>query len=662
MRILLLLLIGTFLILPGKVVAQAQMDGLYEIHGYNSELGDYDGNAWVRGSQVQRLLRWKTFRHMDHQVESIWSGTVDSKDFIFTLSLSNVLTSYNDFSPASEEFRHPLIVTLPRTSIVSGFTFSVKGEGTYAESWHHLGEAPKVPLWQDQRKSVEGVGDTTTLLMKIIRWIGLDVVINWYRSQPEVEVYKDRPEYQQQKQYFIQDHTDADFYAKNPHVLRVINKTLNPLSLAEAVMRRNAYAPTFEEKAQFFGKQTLTQNLNAAGLLEFAVIDHDGNKIDRKTEYDSALWSAMYAWSEVLRYEATKDPLALVNFRRVLDGILTLVEITGDPENFARALAISPLGEDLGPGWIQGQGKYAHLKWRQGGNNDMAKGLFITLALAHKVVDPTERTLCARIQKVSRALLTLKPIGKGGFNGGIAHGLIALWEKDEYELVLFSNYIQGIIGRLGDITDIEDGFYLGGIADWSGVHLSAISNISLILLSQELIKVFPYQGKGYLASRTLKIGQDRLKGMEETYQPAQRDFLTIISFAFSRDTKDTILRGRAREALWTLKEVPAPRFVGQGSVDLQKIPQWSLSAWPWLPWKALKGARKMRDQVPFSDHAQGAYSYPIFETQAWSSSYLWKEAPFSIKHASNPQVQPFSADYLMLYWLARNAGLLGPGE
>jgi hypothetical protein len=289
----------------------------------------------------------------------------------------------------------------------------------------------------------------------------------------------------------------------------------------------------------------------------------------------------------------------------------------------------------------------------------MIKGVLMTLTLAHQIVGVDELELRARIQKASRALLKLDAVsGKSG-NRGLAHGLVALWTKDDHHLRMFSSDLLNIVTMIGDISDIDSGFYVGGIADWSGIHLSMISNIAQILLSQELMKVFPSLPHGYMARDALRSAEATLWEMQQTYKNANRDFLTIITYAFSSKAKnDNVFRMEAENALWTLREVPIPRIIGSASVDLRKHAHWSLSAWPHLPWKALAGLRKMKPDLDFNYFAMGSYGYPHFETGIWSTNYLWKDSPFRVGWSSDPRSLPFSSDFLMAYWAARASGLL----
>lgn len=660
------------------LTSQAFADGLYQVQGFDPERGEYTGQAWIHDSRAQRVIRWTKYRYvpandrnLSYEVEGVWSGSFKDHELQFSLSLSNVLTGYGTFEPSAQELQTPISVSshfpddpaIPKMEL----SFNVPGEGAYQETWERIGEGSSTPLWKNRRSVTDGTGDHTPWYYQVAVVAGLGKVADWYRAQPQAQAYKDRDEFRYQRQYFVSDKTDADFYAANPSVLRVTNKTLNPLSLAEALMRRNAYAPKLADKAEYFRDETLKNNLNAVGTLELASIDENGKKIGRTPDYDSALWTAVFGWSELMRYEVTKDPQALANFKRVLDAELTLIEITGDRHTFARAIAIASPDENLGEGWVQGTGKYSGLKWRTGANNDMVKGLFLTFILAHQVLSSQDTEFRPRIVSATRALLKTEPIHERSFNSGIAHGLVALWSDDAQERVdelqTFSNSVYNLETILGDITGLTGSAYIGGVADWSGIHLSMISSFCQIMLAKELENALRGTDDQYKATAVLKNGESQLLEMQKTYVEAHRDFVTIMTYAFSdRARNDSTIKSQAKDALWTLKELPAPRFVGSGHVELTKIANWSMSAWPRVPWHALSGPRKLKDNLNFNDFAQGAYSYPIFETLAWSSNYLWKESPFEVRFHSNPARTPYSTDYLMVYWASRLSGLVSAGE
>jgi hypothetical protein len=58
---------------------------------------------------------------------------------------------------------------------------------------------------------------------------------------------------------------------------------------------------------------------------------------------DSAIWSGHYLAAEVFRFEVTRDPDALINVRKMLNGLASLIQLTGEPGLLSRVQV--PLSE-----------------------------------------------------------------------------------------------------------------------------------------------------------------------------------------------------------------------------------------------------------------------------------------------------------------------------
>lgn len=652
---------GAYKTLEGPVKrlpAQNLIDGEYLIEGESSAYGPYSGKAQVINGNVQRLVRFANFKYQDHKVEQIWSGKVQSENILFDVKLSHTLTAFNDYGPSDEAF-NPLKIEIPKDGFQHEITMHLHDGEVLQEDWRPTGDPVGSALWTDERKATEAVGKESGLVSFVKKISKLDRAIKNYQQHPEIKKYENRPEFQAGVNYIIRDKTDFDFYRKNQNVLRVTNRSVNPLSLAEAQFKRNAYGRTLSEKEKILREDTVRYNFNKAGILENAVVDEFGNKTGRQTEYDTALWTSMFGWAELLRFEATKDPSALANYRTVLDAVLTLIEITNDPKEFARGLAISPKEEDIGEGWIQGEGKYAHLKWRKGGNNDMIKGVFITMILAHRVVGPEETVLTERIKKNAKALANLNPVADREFNLAIAQGIDGLWNRNEDMVHEFYGKIINFKNKLIELDDLSSGYYFGAIADWSGINLTMTSNFSQLLVAKELQKVFTDKKTVERARKLEKNAEDKLFDMSHIYRNTNRDFLSIMIWSHSEKFRnDPENKTLIQEALWGLKEMPAPRNIGSVKVDLKKHPEWSVSSWPRQPWKALSSFRKLIEGYDYSQLRQGVYAYPLFEASAWDSTYVWKDRIYEPEHSWDGRIKTFSSDYLLIYWAARSSNLL----
>ena len=115
-------------------------DGLFEVHGTNTTYGEYSGKAWVRGGQVQRVIRFKDYRYQGFALETVWVGTVSADKFQFLLPLSNILTNFGAFAPAAEELANPVAITLPVSIQQQTTAFDLRYDGHYEESWQRTGE------------------------------------------------------------------------------------------------------------------------------------------------------------------------------------------------------------------------------------------------------------------------------------------------------------------------------------------------------------------------------------------------------------------------------------------------------------------------------------------------------------------------------------------
>jgi hypothetical protein len=172
----------------------------------------------------------------------------------------------------------------------------------------------------------------------------------------------------------------------------------------------------------------------------------------------------------------------------------------------------------------------------------------------------------------------------------------------------------------------------------------------------------------------LNQAREALMNQWFTYSEIKRDFLTIAAFAFAyregtrgfgydsnlppdkaearwpvrRVWDDTL-----RNSVWSLREMPINRSHSSMTIDYRLKPDWSLSAFPRLPWKSVK------DKQPVEYHMQGAFIYPIFEGHGNSSNFVWKDTAMPLILESNKRQRPPGGDYLYTYWMARWSGLIG---
>ena len=232
----------------------------------------------MKGDQVIRKIRYSEFRHKDYSVEVIWTGLKLESSLLFKLRPSSSLTAFENYA----------LPVLGNSVLQS----SVNEKGQLKlpdseETWTLYDQNPGAqPLWEDQRYQVPSRGNSNNFALSIIKKLGLDRANQAFYEWAKDSTFSGQISDQH---WIIYDPTDFESYRKNQNTLIISNKTLNPLSLAEALNKRNAYAPTLSQKAQYFENETANYNLNQVGLLEIAQVDAEKRKIRSELEGDAAL-------------------------------------------------------------------------------------------------------------------------------------------------------------------------------------------------------------------------------------------------------------------------------------------------------------------------------------------------------------------------------------
>ncbi len=631
---------------------------VYQVEGENSKLGPYSGQVQIDGLQIEKKITYSRLKYQDLIVESIWSGQVVNGRARFILKNSDRITGVDGLSLTDEQVNSQLKVEISLHE-ESKFNYTTP-EGQFTETWHQVESSLATSFWKPDVQVLNVTGDSQPALIQIARWLVIDRIIHWYRIQMNQTIFHDRPEFKNSQQFWTVDKSDFEYYQKNTTSLRLENKIVSQVSLAEAWLRRNSYGLSLSQKEAILSKQTAEKNLNSAGLLESALIDDKGQKVGGLPSNDSSLWTGMYIWSQALKYKNTGSQEAYENMKKGLNGLCTLIEIAAGTSDFARTIVVLPSEQVLDPKYIRGTGRFSNLKWDRGGNNDMMKGLLISFTVVHSILKPSDQELIQRIAMTVKNMLHLKHIQERDYNRGIVHGLVALYNNDLDEARAFINDVTGFKASMSDLLDIDSGFHLGGIADWSGVHLSMVSAISQVLMAEALQKKFKLFFDGFRFEQVKKAGEKRLLEMALTYGKSHLQYLDIFAYAYSRQVQENPhLRQKATDSIFVLHEVPVQRNYPMAiEVDLEKWQDWSPSSWPRMPWKAVDGFTKIKDDISLSRHYQSAFSYPLFFTNGLRTTYLWKDLPFEVHYQSIPGTLPFSADYLILYWVAKDSGLL----
>ena len=138
------------------------------------------------------------------------------------------------------------------------------------------------------------------------------------------------------------DQTDFDFYRSNPDQIRLVDRVVDPISLAKEEIRASTFQSSFEDKASYY------QNIMDAGLVgrHGMVLNRMSPGGAEQPDQDGALWTGIYAYTQALRYRLSGDAVALSNLRKSLHGLFTSWisrEIRGPlPEHFGSPGPHSP--------------------------------------------------------------------------------------------------------------------------------------------------------------------------------------------------------------------------------------------------------------------------------------------------------------------------------
>jgi hypothetical protein len=451
-----------------------------------------------------------------------------------------------------------------------------------------------------------------------------------FHAQPEVQPYVNRLEFQNPVHTSVVDFTDFNFYQQRPRALRVVDKVIDPISLQETLARADAYKWSLAGKAAFYDQDVARVSIDpVTGMLFEFVLQGVGGY----PSHDSALWTGTYVASQAYRYRVTRSPEAMANLIRSVQGLMTLMEITGDRRTFARTLRAATGNPP--PPWYPGTGLYSALEWKEGGNNDMFKGVMFGLAHAHALLCeyPTGNDqLCARIRFNVTQIADILSVAQPSGQNRLAAQWLAAYVTRNFSYLLRATAewtVQAPILSQGNVTVV----YQDGIADWSGTHLAFVEYMMFSLLAER------YPLPGIDAGSTLR------HGIENIYEQFARLWMGLWSVPFAK-LGTAPHDDAAWIAGWRLREVPAPQT--QMNVDHRLQSDFVMSPFPISPWK--------QDWAqPGTDRTQSLRAYPLFESMTYTV-YDWKEPPFLYKVNSTGLSYP-GADYLIAYWLGRYLGV-----
>lgn len=641
--------------------------------GTNSKLGSYKGELEIREKNgkldITRIMTYDSFRFENLKIQEVWTGDAkyDASKKVYSihyaLRRADFLKSAEGLNRSTEDFKLKTSV-FQRISLEQNAlpeSHFLRNTELFSDTFQERTAVGAVPLWKNRRHRLESVSHESSTLYGIASQFMKLTVFNWYHNQPLPRSYSNRPEYRSKQQFMVYDPTDYDFYQSHKDILRVVNKTPDLISLTEDIQRRNAYAPSLKEKMNHFEDDMQSFHLNEFGLFSGAYFSPEGKFAKHLMDGDAALWTGMYLASQAMRYRVTHDETALSNIKKSLNGLMLLMDITGNPKEFARTIVKFEEGMALPGNLHRGTNNHQDKVWLSTGNNDMYKGLVHGFIWAYLTLPATETALRNNLLEHMKRLPDLTAAQKTQ-NKPLAFGLKALATNSKADRNLYTKSFSQK-DTTTTILNIEGTMHVGGIADWSGVNLGMVGAVSNILIAQAL-------GEKDILFDTKKALAFSWKDMATT----KRDFLTFATYAFAikdgfkvsevNEFKDGYSDGELQEtwnndlkkSVWSLREIPIYRSKYNAAYDRSLSPEWCLSWWPRLPWKSIK------NKQPAEFHYQSVDSYPLFEGLGLGSNFIWKDPAFAFQGETNKLVKYAGADYLYTYWMGRYSGLINQAE
>ncbi|UOF00323.1 hypothetical protein [Bdellovibrio reynosensis] len=640
--------------------ANGGMEGIWFVQGSSSTRGPYNGEIELRRSNdgtfnVVRVVTYINYFFDGLKVQEVWTGKAVAEKDALTISYDirqgDFIQKLGNVKRDPTDFRNSINVVSRFAISPQGLAshYSDKKVSSYTEWITTRRDLETKPLWVNERKKFDAKGDKVPLIVRgVIKAFKMDI---GYEKDPLVKSYKDRSEYKNEQPYVVFDPTDFEFYRHNNDVIRVVNKVTDDISITESVVKRNAYAPTLDQKATGFEKNARDFHLNEAGMLSHAVLDPQGRLLEYAYDGDASLWTGMYVGSQAMRYLTTKNEEALENARRATKALIMLMDITGNEEEFARTIAIYNPTKPISEKWHRGTGKYEKFIWLEGGNNDMVKGITHGFMWASLVIPKTDTEIWNGLREKSKKLIKLQIMEDKPQNKSAAYGLDAWINGNTDSKEKFEKFYSSIRTKVSGYS-FDTTFYWNGSADWSGINLSMVGDITDIVLADLL-------GKNKIRDQL----RERLIDAWITYRPAHRHFQTIGTYAFAYkhgtrggkfrdDSSELQFETSLAQSVWGLREIPYPRPNLDVNIDHSLRPDWCMSPIPRLFWKSLK-----KPEPPVSYFYQGLYQYPTFELNAFTSNFLWKEQGFAYQGGHAKGVEYSGVDYLYAYWMARYSGM-----
>jgi len=616
--------------------------GIYEVTGSDSVYGDYEGRVEVRDAAEEpdfiRLVEYRDAGFIDprldvtYVVHSAWTGNLSSQEpaeVEVSLQVADFINQYLDLGRGPDDGQ-PVVLTGAITAGAPGvYTVAYQATAeslrtlTANETWTYLEAGTAEPIFVFDDRQVASHEPMPEMIHNLIF-----LFLSGYHALEFYDGYRDREDFNAAVHYVARHQTDFQWYRDHPGALRVVNKWLDDISLAETMLRARAFGPTLTEKAARFDVEMPTLNLNSLGMFSEALYGSD--PLQQSESGDGLLWTGCYLASQVFRYQATGDPEALENWLFALDSLMLSHDIVQDDTSFARAVRLHV--EEGTKEWIQGEAPYEDYDWLCCGNNDMIQGLYYgyTLSWIYLPEGGIYDEYRAAIAERAARLADFGAVANDGeFNEIKAHWLAWMTTGEEAYRVRYQELYANTLLRL--YTGAGGGmFYIWGVSDWSGQHLDTIGQLILWFLAVET-------GDNEVSQllQTGWINGLRMNAWTQTLWP-------IVAYALGAPPAS--LDWVYENAVWNMREIPYPKQ--RLSIDKRIDPAWCPSPLPSLFWKFnwFEGGRH-----------QGLYGQPMWGRNMHANMMI--PAPFDFEQGETNWTEGGGADFLHVYWLGRLFGL-----
>ena len=665
------LLLSTVIGWPNNSEAANALAGIWRISGSDARLGSYTGLLELREHSNEgtleaiRTVHLENYSHQDGRgVDLVWTGTMagaaeESPQILISLARADFITQVGALQRTGSDAT-PLevigTIQIHGDNLVIHYSATEDPAFSVTENALRGGPSGLEPIWQSYRFERETHPDLVPftlsdpvklLLTALFSNSTVDIgalqanphaylfqVFDDYHNLPEVQPYVSDPLFQRAVHLQIVDRTDFDYYRQNPDRLRVINKVVDPISLAETEVRANAFSAS-EAQKEIFYQDGLTREFVGPHGMVVRSIDASGQVLP---EQDGALFTGVYTYTQALRYKHSGEEEALNNLRRSLTGILALMDITGNSRTFARTLRVhEPLV--IAP-WHPGSGQFAQFDWLEGGNNDMAKGLVLGMIAGWEVLpqdDPLRQAISSHASDLLQLDVFKPTTSDAGGNSALASLLAGITNKGFLADFLVQSGLSLLRAPPLKLYAQSGGgpFYLFGISDWSGNHLTLTTTLAF----QRLLSHTTATDLQALWSQASAVAWETLRTLDHPLHAA----LAIGSGALDDDINKR--KSAIDEVKWGLRSFPFPKH--PFTVDHRIRDDFVLSPFPSLPWKL--------DWLTNAGRQQSIRAYPLFEQQV--AEYRWNDGHFTIGSVGLGDQRVPGADYLFLYWVSRNSNV-----